>query len=119
MITDIISGMRKAAEIILTDQEREKLESWARGAKIEHRRAKRARMILAAAAGMPTTHIAKKLGERPSSVSKWRLRFANLRLAGLEDAPRPGAKPEYTEDTTRRILETLDQPPPRGYSKWN
>lgn len=111
--------MRKAAEITLTADEREKLETWSRSSKVEHRRAKRARMILAAAEGMATTRIAQKLGERPSSVSKWRLRFARLRLAGLEDAPRPGAKAEYTDETTRRILETLDQPPPTGYSKWN
>ena len=51
-------------------------------------------------------------------VSKWRLRFASDRLAGLGDAPRSGKPRTYREDTDRRILAVLDRPPPVGFARW-
>jgi transposase len=52
-------------------------------------------------------------------VSKWRGRFATLRLAGLTDEARPGKPRTYTETTERRILAQLDEAPPSGYTQWN
>lgn len=111
--------MRRAAEITLTVEERETLEHWVRSGKSEQRIAHRARIVLAAASGEATTAIARRLDERPTTVSKWRGRFARSRLAGLQDAPRPGAKKQYDELTERKIMDLLEQPPPRGYSQWN
>jgi len=37
----------------------------------------------------------------------------------LSDAPRPGKPHTYTEETERRVLRLLDQPPPDGYAQWN
>lgn len=111
--------MRRAAEITLTAEERKTLERWVRSGKSEQRMTQRARIVLAAAAGEATTAIAVRLGERPTTVSKWRGRFAHERLAGLQDSPRPGAKKQYDEFTEQRIMDLLDQPPPEGYSQWN
>jgi transposase len=52
-------------------------------------------------------------------VSKWRLRFARDRLAGLADAPRSGKPKTYDEATDRRILALLDRPPPAGFARWS
>ena len=49
------------------------------------RRADRARIILACAEGMANAEAARELGVAVKSVSKWRRRFADRRLAGLED----------------------------------
>ncbi len=49
------------------------------------RRADRARIILACADGMSNAGAAQALGVAVKSVSKWRRRFAEQRLAGLED----------------------------------
>ncbi len=111
--------MRRAAEIELTTEERQTLERWLRSGKAEQRMAHRARIILAAAEGEATTAIAARLRERPTTVSKWRVRFSKQRIAGLQDSPRAGAKRKYSEKTEDRILALLDQPPPRGYSQWN
>jgi hypothetical protein len=46
------------------------------------------------------------------------VRFAKSGLAGLQDAPRPGAIPRYTETTECRILAKLDQAPPSAYATW-
>jgi transposase len=51
-------------------------------------------------------------------VSKWRKRFAEQGLAGLQDAPRPGAARSYDETTDRRILAMMDKKPPSGNATW-
>jgi transposase len=72
-----------AAEIVLSDEERAEL---ARRAVLPgQRRADRARIILACADGMSNAGAAQELGVAVKSVSKWRRRFADRRLAGLDD----------------------------------
>ena len=104
---------------ILHDDERATLETWVRSPSTQQRYAERARFILAAAAGESTTAIARRLGVRPGTVSKWRTRFRRDRLAGLDDAPRSGTPTRYGEEAERRILALLDEAPPSGYAQWN
>jgi len=56
---------------------------------------------------------------RAATVSKWRTRFAEQRLVGLQDAPRAGAKVQYGKEVERQILSKLDDPAPKGYATWN
>jgi transposase len=72
-----------AAEITLSEDERAELVR--RAGLPERRRADRARIILACAEGMPNAGAAQALGVAVKSVSKWRRRFADQRLAGLDD----------------------------------
>jgi transposase len=109
----------KAAEIRLGAAERAVLEGWVRAPRTEQRRVVRARIVLLAAAGLGTGAIAAQLGLRPTTVSKWRGRFAHLGLVGLEDAARPGKPPVYDAATEARILDQLDAPPPAGLARWN
>lgn len=109
----------KPTAISLTAEERDILESWVRATKTEQRKVLRSRIILAAGQGQGTGAIARQLGVRPTTVSKWRLRFAQGRLAGLEDVPRPGKPQVYGQEAERRALAKLDEPPPEGYAKWN
>jgi transposase len=113
----IMSG--KAKEIELTVEEREQLELVVRSPTSEQRLAQRSRVVLQSAAGMPTKEIARSLGMRPGTVSKWRVRFSDRRLAGLQDGPRPGKTPKYDSDTEMRILALLDEKPPEGYAEWS
>jgi transposase len=71
------------AEIVLSDDEWAELVR--RAGLPERRRADRARIILACAEGMSNASAAQALGVAVKSVSKWRRRFADRRLAGLED----------------------------------
>ncbi|MBM4329354.1 MAG: IS630 family transposase [Deltaproteobacteria bacterium] len=104
--------------VSVTEQEQRTLASWIRGMRTEQRLVLRAKIILAAASGQGTNRIARELGVRPATVSKWRTRFASLGLEGLRDAPRSGATPVYDENTERRILAVLDEDPPPGYATW-
>ena len=74
--------------------------------------------MLLAAEGRSTRSIARELRTMPRTVSTWRGRFARDGLPGLADKPRPGPVPKYGDESGRRILALLDQPPPRGYARW-
>src|SRR5467141_3972385 len=64
--------------------------------------------------------IALKMQTREARVSKWLRRFAQDRIAALNDSARSGEKRrKYTGATEERILKALDEPPPAGYSRWN
>ncbi len=110
--------MGVATPIHLTDDERDTLTTLVRSATAEQRLVQRARIALEAAAGKPTKEVAALLHVRPATVSKWRTRFAQHRVAGLADAPRTGKPRVYDETTERRIVAQLDQPPPDGSTTW-
>jgi transposase len=108
----------KPTQIELSEGERTMLESWSGGQATEQRLVLRSRIILAAASGQGTNAIAEQLDIRPATVSKWRLRFAEQRIAGVMDKPGRGRKRRYDEATEKRILSQLDKKPPSGYATW-
>src|SRR5215207_5278175 len=79
-----------AVPIELSGEERAQLEAWERRRSSAQALALRSRIVLAAADGPNNTEIAARLGIAVSSVRKWRNRFAEYRLDGLTDEPRPG-----------------------------
>src|SRR3990172_4454406 len=110
------AGMsRQATAVELSGEDRRTLETWVRSGSTQQRLVKRARIVLAAAQGEATRSIASRLGVYPTTVSKWRMRFAARGLPGLADAPRPGAPKRYGQETEKRLLAMLDEPPPAGY----
>ena len=112
-------GMSRQATVIdLSEDDRRTLENWIRSGSTEQRLVLRARIILAAAEGAATTSIASRLGVYPTTVSKWRIRFSSLGMAGLSDSARSGAPERYGGETEKRILATLDETPPEGYIAW-
>ena len=104
--------------IRLSAEERSVLEKNVRGATTEQRLAFRSRIVLLAADGMGTCAIAAQMQTNPATVSKWRVRFARVGLAGLADAPRSGAPGKYTKETELRILARLDEAVPQGETVW-
>ena len=110
---------RPAAVIRLSPEEHRALQQYVRSGTTEQRLVERARVILLASEGQSTEQIAQALHTRPARVSKWRQRFAQHGLAGLEDSARSGKPRQYGEATERRILAQLDQKPPAGYRGWS
>jgi len=110
---------RPATPIALTEDDRAALTSWVRASTSEQRLVLRARIILAAAEGQATQDIAAALGQRPATVSKWRLRFSQGGIGALQDEPRSGRPARYGEQDELRVLQLLDQDPPPGYAEWN
>ena len=114
-----MSGIPEATAIILTEAERTELEGLARSSKTEYRLRQRARIVLLAADGMASRAIGRTVRCTTGTASKWRVRYAEKRLAGLDETGDRGAEPKYTAATGKRILALLDQPPPAGYARWS
>ncbi|HZT85281.1 MAG TPA: IS630 family transposase [Gaiellaceae bacterium] len=104
--------MAQRTAIVLSGEEREVLERWARRPKSSQALAFRCRVVLAASEGRSSIEIADELGCNASTVGKWRVRFAERRLDGLHDEPRPG-KPRTISDqlVERVIVKTLEEQP--------
>ena len=97
---------------MLTDEEREVLERWARRPTTAQAPALRARIVLAAAGGERSIDIAGRLGCTDSTVGKWRVRFAERGLDGLHDEPRPGKPRTISDDDVERVIvKTLEEQP--------
>lgn len=81
--------------IVLSDQERDELEARARRYTSSYAQVVRAKIVLMAAEGLRNDQIAARLDTPRQVVSKWRKRFYEQRLAGLEDLPRVGRPPAF------------------------
>ena len=74
----------------LSSAERMALESTSRRYAAPYRAVVRARIVLLAADGRENVEIARRLDLPVQVVSRWRKRFFEERLAGLEERPRSG-----------------------------
>lgn len=110
---------RQATVVDLSKDDRRTLRDWVHSGSTEQRLVTRAKIVLAASEGESTMNIASRFNVYPTTVSRWRIRFASMGVAGLSDAPRPGPPERYGEQTEKRILAMLDEPPPPGYATWN
>lgn len=109
----------EAREVRLTRKARTVLEARCRAQSTPQGEVRRARIVLLAAEGRSTRAIAKEVGVQPRIVSKWRHRFADHGLAGLNDQPRAAKPSIYGQATNKRILALLDKRPPAGYARWS
>jgi transposase len=112
--------MKHARQITLTDDERKTLECWSRGRRTPSRLVLRARIVLWAADGTMNKDIAKALKTAPKTVSLWRTRFAERRLAGIEkDSPRGGRPPQAREQIAGEIVAKTTQELPANATHWS
>ncbi len=89
-------------EIKLAADERRILEARARKYTLSYRDVFRASVILLAAKGWRNDEIARRLNSRREVVSKWRKRFFEERLPGLDERERSGRRPVFPPRTGRR-----------------
>ena len=97
-----------SSTVEVTDSDRLILESWTRSSTVSAGRVQRARIVLATAEGAGTTAVANRLGISRPTVIKWRDRFAESGIAGLDDEPRSG-RPKAVDDAA--ILAATLEPP--------
>src|SRR5215831_2567577 len=111
--TTTMGGARgQRAEVVVSVEEREVLERWARRPSSAQALAFRCRVVLAAAEGKSSTEIAAELGCALTTVGKWRDRFARRGLDGLHDEPRPGKPRSISDEEVERVIvKTLEEQP--------
>ena len=110
---------RIAPQISCRPEDRQALERLAASRTEPKQAVERARIILGCLAGKRVGDIARECHTRPNTVIKWRQRFVQAGLAGLRDAPRPGAKTVYGANFRNRVLALLETPPPAGQACWD
>src|SRR5919205_356746 len=111
---------RPKTELLLSDEERSQLQSFARSRSLPAALSNRARIILSSADGELNSSIAERLKVTKATVGKWRARFIERRLAGLYDDVRPG-KPRTIDDerVAQLIKTTLHTKPANGSTHWS
>ncbi len=105
--------------LTVTTAERNELERRTRAQTTPHRDRQRARVVLLAADGVTGRTIAREVGLSPQSVSKWRLRFLELGLEGLEDAERSGRPPVYGPTDRLVLMAKVTSELPEFTSQWS
>jgi transposase len=80
----------------LSRDERRELQARARRYTLPYRDIVRAKIVLMAADGLDNDQIAARLDTRREIVSKWRKRFFEQGLPGLDERPRGGRPPVFS-----------------------
>ena len=112
-------GGRPKDPLILGDDERQKLDTWASRPKSTQRLATRARIILACAEGRDNKDVAARLRVNITTVGKWRQCFLEDRLDGLADEPRPGAPRTITDAMVEKIVTKTLEEKPKTATHWS
>lgn len=82
----------------------------------------RAKIVLLAAAGEQNTVIAERLDVHVGVASRWRKRFAESGLVGLEDRPRSGRLPSFPAPVVAEVKAMACEPPEQRdvpLSRWS
>jgi transposase len=111
--------MSAAVTIELADDERSQLEAWARRRSSAQALAQRSRIVLLAAEGLTNTAIAQRLGVHRPMVAKWRGRFAEHRLDGLTDEPRPGRPRTISDEQVEQVIVATLETAPKDATHWS
>lgn len=110
--------MKTSEKIILSSEERATLEVWLR-LHASERLALHANIILLAGDGMSNRQIAQQLQTSLKTVSLWRRRFVESRLAGIEkEAPRRKSRLEASASMVRLIVHKTTKEPPSVGTHW-
>jgi transposase len=121
---------KRATQVILSEREKEELAQITRRHRNEQQQTQRARIVLTAEQGHSNAQIGRELALNVDTVRLWRDRWVGLQGIDLEtlsveerlqDAPRPGAPPKFTEEHRCQIAALACEAPMkagRPISQW-
>ena len=99
--------------------DRKVLESWLRSRKVDRSLAERARIVLLTSKGMSVIQVSERLQVTRPTVYKWRERYEETGVEGLQDQPRSGRPTQLTEAKIKRILQLTTERVPREATHWS
>src|SRR6266508_4012522 len=103
----------EAYAVVLADEERAELEHRAACYTLPHKRVQRAKLVLYAAAGATNAEIARRLEMNADVVGRWRKRFHEERLEGLEDRARAGRPRRFPPEEVAQVKAIACELPAR------
>jgi transposase len=110
---------RPLSPLVLTEEEVQTLQNWARRPKSAQAMALRARIVLLCGEGLTNKLVSRKLQTRSQTVGKWRRRFVEKRLDGLLDEYRPGAPRKVSDQDVERVLTMTLESTPKDATHWS
>lgn len=111
---------RPKAALVLSEEEREQLQTMARSRSLPAGLTQRAKIVLACAVGDTNQVVSQRHGVTAATVGKWRRRFLERRLPGLYDELRPGKPRSIDDEAVAALLNTTLQSRPRdGATHWS
>ena len=79
----------------------------------------RSRIVLAAADGLSTSAVARKLDVNITTARRWRARFVEQGLDGLLDEPRPGRPRTVSDEQVEAVITTTLETTPKDATHWS
>src|SRR5262249_9444414 len=110
---------KPAVAIELTPAERRELEGLAGRRRTAQGLARRARVVVLGADGLETKAIWVELAVDANTVGRWRRRYAERRLDGLMDEPRPGAPRQIGDEEIAQTIRLTLETTPRHATHWS
>jgi transposase len=103
----------------LTAEQKQELQRWAQSRTLPAGDVFRARLLLALAEGITYREIARSMQTSTPTVARWKMRFEQDGMAGLEGRHR-GSKPRAaTPAVQARVIRRVQQKPGDGSSHWS
>lgn len=112
--------METERTILLSPEDRARLDRWVADRNTPQKLVWRARIVLMWAEGCGVTAIVRALGKTKKTTYRWRDRYIACGIAGLaRDASRPGRKKPLSAAVIERVVEmTLCEKPPAA-TQWS
>jgi transposase len=107
------------AVIRLSAEEREELTRWAKSRTLPAGDVFKASLILALADGKSYSAVEAELNTSRPTIARWRARFEQARIAGLESHHRGSRPRQATPAVQARILKKTQQKPADGSTHWS
>ena len=105
--------------IELTEQEREELKRWSTSRTLAAGDVFKAKLILALADGVSYSRIEAELRTSRPTIARWKARFEEGRIAGLEGRHKGSRPRAATPAMQARVLKKTQQKPPDGSTHWS
>lgn len=110
---------RPKVALILTDDERSELNTLLRRRSTPQALSLRVRIVMQCAEGLTNKQVAQDVGVSMPTVGKWRKRFIDNRLAGLQDEPRPGAPRTISDEAVAEVVTLTLETKPKNATHWS
>lgn len=111
--------MRTSSPLNISNCDRAELESWLRSTTLKQGLVTRAKIILALAEGQSPRVVASAQRVSEKTLHKWKNRFLEAGIPGLEDKHRSGRPTVIDEKTVRKVLKLTTERVPRESTHWS
>ena len=114
----MITG-RPKKPLILDEEQRMQLKALSHSRTVPHGLVERANIVLLAAAGKSNTEISERLHLSKPCVGKWRQRYLDLGIQGLDEALRPGRPRTIADVRVALVVRKTLKTKPKNGTHWS